>query len=391
MSEPTVVETAPIPAHVPLGRAHLIDTQSFVFWVFAVVVVYSGIHLFSSISHNQGVQAFPANNWLALVQWTLYGGVFLGVVYSHQLFVRRSAWVTVGALAWGGVAATWFASQANASLQDIFSHWFALDFNERWGVALSAATIEELLKTLGLVVLALLPLAKVRSTLDGWFYGMMIGLGFQVFEDYLYTVSQSGDLTQVFQFLIQRGFFTGLWAHAIYTGIVGVGVGYFVSRKDRSFLVRLGVAVGLFAVAWFFHFIWDAPLLNDWLGDSRGAFLATVLIKGLPALGIMLLVLRWGRNHERTVWAKFVRDHISRDLVSDADTEALLSRRSRRTAQKSAKKSGGHHAAEKQRQLQRAQLTYVQTVSEEGAQSLRAREAADLIRRVCGGTSTATA
>lgn len=90
-----------------------------------------------------------------------------------------------------------------------------------------------MLKTLGVVVLVLLPLAGVRSTLDGCFYGMMIGLGFAVVEDYLYTNQYAGDLGTVANDVWTRGLVDGLWTHAVYTGIVGAGIGYLVSRRDR--------------------------------------------------------------------------------------------------------------------------------------------------------------
>jgi protease PrsW len=364
----------------PSGRARLVDTQSFVFWVFAVVAAYSGIHLFSAITANPTVVALPAISWMSLVVWTLYGVAFAAFVYHHQLFVRRAASVTIGALLWGGVVATWFSAQGNAAMQDTFDQWFDLGFNDRWGVAISAATNEELLKTLGLVVLVLLPMTRLRNTLDGWFYGVMIGLGFQVVEDFIFTVNQSTTLDQVVSFFIQRGFFAGLWAHAVYSGIVGIGVGYFVSRKDRSLANRLGVVIGTFVITWLFHFLWDAQFMNDWLSDLPAPFLMTILMKGVPALVTMLLLLRWTREQERPVWVQLVKKTADPTLVSEAHAAALLSRRTRRAARKAARATGGRHAAHAEERLQRAQLSYVQCLSEEGPLSERATQAAQLVR-----------
>jgi RsiW-degrading membrane proteinase PrsW (M82 family) len=380
MSETTM--TPPAPTAQAVGRAHLVDTQSFVFWVFAVAVVYSGIHLFSNITSSPVLQVNPAVGWWALILWSLYAIAFLAIIYHHQLFVRRSAWVTVGALLWGGVVATWFAVKANAAMEDLFDHWFAADFNDRWGTAIAAATNEELLKTLGIVVLLLLPLARVRSTLDGWFYGCMIGLGFQVVEDYIYTTAEAGDLGGVWEFVLQRGFIAGLWAHAVYSGIIGAGVGYLVTRKDQPLAKRILIAVGLFAVVWFFHFAWDAPYLNERFGESTGGFLAVVLIKGLPALLTLLLVVRWGRDHERKVWTAFVDGTIDPDIVSEQEAADLLSRRSRRAARRRAGHEGGRRAGHLRKRLQLAQLRYVQDVQETGADSTHAKQGAELIRQI---------
>lgn len=376
---PLATSTAPTR---PTGRPTIVDSRSLVFWLLVVVIGYSAIHVFDAVTSSPILEVNPAIGWLALVLWGLYAVGFLLIVYYHQLFVRRSPWITLAAFLWGGLVATWFAGKANAAVQDMFDHWFALDFNDRWGVAISAATNEESLKLLGVVVLVLLPLAAVRSTLDGWFYGMMVGLGFQVFEDYLYTIQQSGDLSDVVGFLWVRGFVAGLWAHAVYTGIVGAGIGYFVSRRDRSWVERLGVAIGLFATAWFLHFFWDTPFLNESLGDSTAASFASVLIKGIPALVIFLLVVRWGRNQERKVWSEFVGSSIDRELVSVADAEALLDRKGRRRARKEVREAKGRRAGRLQKHLQYAQLRYIQSVSEEGAESAHAVSDAGEIREL---------
>ncbi len=373
----STVDEAQAPA--PSGRAFFIDTKSFVFWVMSLVGIYAGIHMFESLSSSIAVKAEPAIAWLAVVEWSIYGGVFFAVVYAHQLFVRRSPQVTIAALLWGGVVATWFASQANAATEDIFDRWFAADFNDRWGTALSAATNEEVLKSLGIVALALLPLAGLRTTLDGWFYGMMIGLGFQLVEDYMYT-TDTGSLSEAFAIFLQRGLFAGLFAHAVYTGIIGAGVGYFVSHRDQPMLKRFGVAAGLFAIVWLVHFTWDAAFMNELLGDSLPGFVGAILIKGLPALFLLLMVVRWGRTTERKTWSEFVERHIDPTIVPPDDARALLHRDTRHAARKEAVRLGGHHAGAVRKHLQLAQLRYVQSVMEEGPGSTNAVAAAANVR-----------
>jgi hypothetical protein len=151
-------------------------------------------------------------------------------------------------------------------------------------------------------------------------------------------------------------------------------VGYLVSRRDRPWLTRIGVAVGLFAVAWFFHFLWDIPLLNDWIGDSMLSKVAVFLIKGVPALVTLLIIVRIGRNHERAVWSAFVDGTIDRSIVSDAEATALLDRKGRRAARKAVAQAKGRKAGRLQKHLQYAQLRYVQSVAEEGVGSNSAAE-----------------
>ena len=382
MSEttPELVTPGLATAHEPSGRPQLVDTQSLVFWLFVGVVAFSGLHLFHWVTANPLVA--PAIAWLAIVQWVIYAGIFLVVVYRHQLFVKRPLSLTFAAMAWGGVVAMWFSIEADQVLESIFTQVISPEWNDGWGLAVSGATNEEILKALGLVVLVLLPLARVKSSLDGLYYGMMVGLGFQLVEDYTYTVGQSTTTDEVLGFLYLRGLVAGLWAHAVYTGIVGFGIGYLVTRRDRPMAARIGVAVGLFAFAWTMHFVWDSPILVDWGERSSPAFYTTILLKGLPALVVLLVILRWGRGRERTDWNEFVEQHIDPSLVPADDCVALLDRRGRKAARRAARASGGRTAGRTQHHLQNAQLRYVQSVMEEGADSERAQALAADIREL---------
>jgi RsiW-degrading membrane proteinase PrsW (M82 family) len=364
----------------PVGRPTLVDPESFVFWLLAVTVAFSGLYLVQEITSAPGVVALPAIGWLSLVEWTIYAIGFLSFVYHHQLFVRRSPLITLAAFAWGGVVSTWFAARANAALGDIFTHLWSTSFHEKWGASIAAASNEELLKATGLLVLVLLPRVRIRSTLDGWFYGTMIGLGFQVVEDYIFTVQQSNSLTEAVGFVIRRGFYSGLWAHAVYTGIVGAGVGYLVSRRDRTRFVRVGVFVALFAIAWLFHFAWDLPGINDWFGDGTGAFFLVILFKGVPALATLLFVVRRARVHERTVWSSYVHASVDRELVSEQEIVDLLSRHTRRAACARAASTGGSAQRHRCKALQRAQLAYVQAAMEDGTDGQGPHGMADEIR-----------
>ena len=357
----------------PTGQPQLIDTENLVFWVAVVATVYSGFHWIQTIPAEPLVQALPAINWAAMIQWALYGGVLLAVIYHHQLFVRRSRVIVTGAVLWGGIVATWFASKANAAGQDLLVHRFGIDAGSDWVLAIAATTNEESLKVLGVIVLVLLPLTRVRSTLDGLFYGMIIGLAFQVFEDYIYTIQNSTDLSYVFGYLIARGFVSGLFAHAMYTGITGAGIGFFVSRRDLALGVRIAVAVGAFAAAWTVHLLWDSPLLNDLPG---GRF-TTILVKGIPTLAIIVFSLRAARNSERAAWNRFVEARIDSSLLTSDDVAALQTLRTRRAARSAAADAGGRRAKEAEHVRQNTLLRYVQAVAEEGVDSERAQRHRD--------------
>lgn len=370
----------------PTGRPQLVDTVNLVFWVALLVTVYSALNLFREITAIPTLQILPALGWAAVIQWTFYAAAFLILVSRHQLFVRRSPFIVAGALAWGGLVATYFASKANAAFQDLIVHWFGLNTDEVWITAFAAATNEEILKVLGVIVIFMLSKTMARSTLDGMFYGAMVGLGFQVVEDFLYTVQQSFDLYGVFGFLIDRGFIAGLFAHAVYTGVTGAGIGFFVSRRDKPMVLRIAVAVGCFSLAWLTHLIWDSPMFSD-LGNG---FL-TVLVKGIPILAAALFGLRLARRTERDSWNRFVEEIIDPSVLTASDSAALQSHQTRRSAQKRAGEAAGDVASKTVRNLQEAQLRYVQTVAEEGPSSTRAQQWRDRITDLQRAHSSETA
>lgn len=355
-------------AWTPIGRAHLVDVNSFVFWVCAISVVYGAVHLFDEVTSSLLIQARPAIGWVALVQWSLWAALLAWILMAHQLFVRRAPSVVLGAFLWGAFAATYFAAHANSAFEDAAAHIFP-DVDPGWILAVSAATNEESLKLIGVAALFLLPRARLRSELDGLFYGVIVGLGFQIVEDFLYSTQESSDIYGVIGFLVARGMATGLFSHAVYTGITGYGLGYCIARTDRTWGVRLGVGFGSFGAAWLLHMFWDCPIWEDSLGSGAGPTILVILIKGLPLLAILLFALRAGRDVERTRWNEFVDDQIDPAILPADDVASLQTRKSRRAARHAARHAGGRHAKRATEMLQDAELRYVQSVVEEGHDS----------------------
>ena len=351
------------------GPAQLVDPNTFVFWIAAVATVYSAVQVFQQITAAPVLQVLPAVGWLAVVLWSTYAAVFVLVLTHHQLFVRRAPAVLAGAFLWGGATATYFAAKANAALQDLIVVWVGVDLDEKWVTALAAATNEEILKLLGVGVLFLLPRARLRGAIDGLYYGAILGLGFQVVEDFTYTVQQSADLAGVVGFVVVRGLLTGIFSHAAYTAVTGAGLGYCVSRRDRPWPVRIGVAVGAFVAVWVLHMLWDAPLIDDAFGDSFGGAIAIVLVKGVPLVAIVLAALHWARDAERRRWNGFVEEHVDHRVITPAEAAELQSYRSRRAAARRVRHDHGRVAAKAREELQTAQVRYVQAAREEGPAS----------------------
>ena len=206
---------------------------------------------------------------------------------------------------WGAVVATSLASVGNDALISILFKVGGAQFTQDWGAAIVGPTNEEVLKALGVVVVILIAQRQVNTVLDGIVYGAFVGLGFQVIEDFLYTLRGVSAATeagasateQVWQYFLIRGLAGGLYSHAVYTAIVGAGIAYFVVRTDRSLQHRVAVVAALFAASWFMHFVWNSRWLNDQATDTA-VYFVIAFIKGFPALLLLLLLYRFARKRE---------------------------------------------------------------------------------------------
>lgn len=348
-----------------------VDLQSMVFWVVAILAVYGLIQVTPLLL--RGMQTYPAAGMLAVILWGLYAMAFVVVVYRLELFERRSPATVLGALVWGALVCTGIGVVAAPAMHGIVATWLGEDSS--WIVAVSAPLIEEPLKVLGVVALALIPGARVRSAADGLFYGAVIGLGFMVVENYLYTmqaaIASGGNFDTVFQLVILRGVVSGLWSHATLTAIAGAGVGYFFN-STRPGGTRWTVMLGALGAAMVLHAFFDAPLLDT------NVYAATIA-KGIPVFVLLLAVLRVVHTREREILAHLARDTVPDHLVSPLDF-ALLSHRSiRRHVRTSARKSLGLSGSLAMRQLQQSQLALLSAAHEDGMDSERADDATEMV------------
>src|SRR5262249_22775326 len=130
---------------------------------------------------------FPAGAavGLGLLAPILVGGVLL-FRWLHP--VRSRAWsYALIAVTWGLTAAFGVAFAANTALLGIIAQTAGLAFSDPWGAAVAAPVDEETAKLAGVVLLALMAPRAIRGPLDGFGYGALVGVGFQVIEDFLYV------------------------------------------------------------------------------------------------------------------------------------------------------------------------------------------------------------
>ena len=337
----------------------------------------------SSVVLQRLVQEEPRYGPITLLVWGLYALPLLAAILAVDYFEREPAWLVAFAGVWGGLVATGLALTANEAVQSLLTTTEGSYVAARWGAAIAGPTNEEILKSLGVVVAALLAGRRMRSPVDGFILGAVVGLGFQVVEDVVYTANViavgEDPASAISQMFILRGLMGGLWSHAVYSGLFGLGLGYAMTRPAWSPLRRALAVVAGFAAAWSLHFLWNSPLLVD-TTDWR-----LVVVKGLPALLLLLALLQRAQRADSRVFLPALAAVGNPLVATDAEIAALADRRSRGRARRAARSTGGRSGGRAVRRLQRAQADLAVALTEGDQVGVgRAREALAQARLALG-------
>jgi RsiW-degrading membrane proteinase PrsW (M82 family) len=297
------------------------------FWLWVVVFLVGFI--LTGIEFGLLAAVFPDS---ALVGLVLLPVLLAGYCFFRRLHPIRShprgyALLMIG---WGAFSATGIAVIANTALGDIVKKMAGLDIAGRWGAAIVAPVDEEILKLIGVVLLALMAPQAIRGPLDGFVYGALVGFGLEVLEDYRYVftaIVQTGAVQPVPAALTSLGARGGtLWfTHWAWTAVSGAGLGYLIGNRERPLAWRLLVAAGAFVLAVIMHAWWDSPLL------AGGKWGLVWLFAKLPVtLIIAVVVYRLARRHYLRRFRDAAEAEVSRGVLTEPETEILTHRRRRR-------------------------------------------------------------
>ncbi len=298
----------------------------------------------------------PVTGTLTLLLWALYAFPLIWLINRFDFFEREPSTLIAMALVWGGVIATSMAVSANQALFGMLTSLFGEGFTLRWGAALVAPTTEELLKAIGIVAVILLALRGIRSAVDGFVVGAMVGLGFQVVENFIYTGNlllatgeQDDSFAAMLDVFFVRGIGSGLWSHAAYSGVVGLGIGYAVTRLDRSLGRRVFIAGAMLALGWSMHFLWNLPQLLDVPASIPPVLKAAVI------MALLLIVVLRNQGRDSAIYTRYLESIHDPEIITSKEIEQLRTYRSREDAARDAARRGGEKARDAVRMLQRAQ------------------------------------
>jgi RsiW-degrading membrane proteinase PrsW (M82 family) len=355
-------------------RGTVLRPRSPAFWLFAFLLSTGALGAGGIIADR--VSAAPTASLFAITLLIVWAVPLVVIIDDLDLFEREPFGMLAAAFAWGSLAATTLAIPANTALLDLIAKLGSQSLAERWGAAIAGPIDEETLKALGLLLLVLIAVEEIDTPIDGLVYGAFIGLGFQIVEDFQYLTNPAfagngvSQLHVVWDLFLVRGLVGGIWSHAAYTGLVGLGIGYLVSRPDVPHWRRVVLAELAFAGAWAMHFVWNSPWFDN---VSNGGFWRTIItqsiIKGLP--GFLLIAWLYFRARRReSLWVEHVlAPEVATGAVTAAEIEALLTFHGRRAERRAAKRVAGRRGRRLMKELQRQQIGLAVALTRSGGAS----------------------
>ncbi len=342
-------------------KTTLFQVRQPAFWLYVALLLGTGLFTVSQQSVFRRIS--PSGwvlSWVLLLVYAL--PVFLAV-YFLDLYEREPLSLVIGSLLWGAVAATTLAGLANVGWGLVIARVGGPEFASRWTAALTAPWVEELVKASGVVLIYLIARSEIDDMLDGFVYGAVCGLGFAVVEDVFYFIGVFGGRPSgVLAGFYVRVLSSGIYGHVLYTGLSGMGVAYFVSRRgDVPLWRRALVAAGLFLAAVAGHFLWDSPWLDlfpsrvrslgDWLLIPVAA-----AVKGLPLLAFVAVAVTLARRRERGWLDAVLASEAGTVGLTEQELGILADPRARRLSRRDMRSRAGARAAALLKRLQREQV-----------------------------------
>jgi RsiW-degrading membrane proteinase PrsW (M82 family) len=175
---------------------------------------------------------------------------------------RESPWLFAVSILWGALIATGLALPVNTGIIMAIGQWLEHNPHIReylgphgmllLGAPLAAPIVEELTKALGVLLLFVFMRAEFDNMRDGFVYGALLGVGFNLVEAPLYVAqayAEHGVAPWGFQFGARFALF-GLGGHAMFTGIFGAFLGYArqaTRRWTRVVAPLIGLALAILA------------------------------------------------------------------------------------------------------------------------------------------------
>jgi len=271
---------------------------------------------------------------LVLSALTILASVAPAVAYSLLVWwldrYEKEPWGLLAAtFIWGAVPAVLLALVVEFLLEIPFATLFGEAVARLISGSLIAPVVEESVKGLALLLLFLLFRHEFDGILDGIVYGALVGFGFGMTENTLYFLGAmaEGGVGSWLIVVFVRTLMFGL-NHGLFSGMVGLGLGYAVTARSawgRWLAPPLGLTLAVVV-----HAVHN--LSTALSGDLCWPFLIS-LINDWGGVSILMLVVLFSWDRERTWIVRELRPEIQSGLLSPADYSTVVSYTRRMRAQ----------------------------------------------------------
>ncbi|OIJ29887.1 MULTISPECIES: PrsW family intramembrane metalloprotease [unclassified Microbacterium] len=338
-----------------------VQLRNLCFWVYVVLTGIGVVHIWSYFRSDVVFYAEPFA--VAAVLCLLSGAAWAGWFHHIDRWERQPGGLIAAALVWGAIPATFaFALPVNSAMLGIYPKLFGQDWAANWAAGLTAPFTEELAKLCGLILLMGLAPRLIRTANDGLIIGAFLGLGFAVFEDFLYaangtmtSLSANPDSAAVTISITRIA--TSAVSHPLFSALVCSGAIYILGTAAQPRRVLRGI---LFVLAgMFLHFTWDDA---TGLGGGNGLGVVAVMAGSvILALVILSIAFRLAAPREH----QFVRDLLAPEVaagtVTDEEIEAMVDRKARKTWLRAAP---GHRERRARKHLRHALFDLVHAIAQ---------------------------
>lgn len=271
-----------------------------------------------------GSETGPVELIIGLICAVLPVPIYVMLLLWIDRYESEPLWMLATAFFWGALVAVFIAFIFNTSIQimaTVATH--SQRIGQNVGAVISAPIVEESSKALILLILFLWKRDEFDGIVDGVVYAGMVGLGFAMTENVLYYGRALQEGADTLKFLIVLRGMASPFAHPLFTGMTGIGLGW--SRQSNNGFVKLVAPVLGFMLAISLHATWNGSATY---GGAAGFFAAYFGIMG-PALIVTLMVVFFALRREGRIVRQFLYPDVQTGFFDPHEYEKLCTIRGR--------------------------------------------------------------
>ncbi|MDX6386113.1 MAG: protease PrsW [Blastocatellia bacterium] len=271
-----------------------------------------------------GSETGPVELIIGLICAVLPVPIYVMLLLWIDRYESEPLWMLATAFFWGALVAVFIAFIFNTSIQIMATAaTHSQRIGQNVGAVISAPIVEESAKAFILLVLFLWKRDEFDGIVDGVVYAGMVGLGFAMTENVLYYGRALQEGTDTLKFLIVLRGMASPFAHPLFTGMTGIGLGW--SRQSNNGFVKLVAPVLGFMLAISLHATWNGSATY---GGAAGFFAAYFGIMG-PALIVTLMVVFFALRREGRIVRQFLYPDVQTGFFDPLEYEKLCTIRGR--------------------------------------------------------------